>query len=814
MQNYDPHAIEAKWQARWASDAKFATNQTHGKPRRYFLVMFPYPSGPLHCGHWFMYTPPDAKARYLRMKGFDVLFPIGFDAFGLPAENAAIKRNIHPRRWTYSNITEMRNSFQVMGSSYDFSREILTCDPEYYKWTQWLFLEMYKNNLAYRAFAPVDWCPSCNTSLAREQVITEERVCERCRTPVVKKELNQWFFRITRYAEELLDFNGLDWPERVKTMQTNWIGRSEGAEVWFSTEAGDQIAVFTTRPDTLFGATFLVLAPEHPLVQKLTTDEYRQSVMNYVESARRQSEMQRMVINREKTGVPTGAYAVNPANGERIPVFVADYVLMQYGNGALMGVPAHDQRDFDFAHRHGLPIRVVVSPSDSATEASEGAYEGEGKMLSSGMFDGMVSSEAKDAITRWLEERHNGRPTVSYRMRDWLISRQRYWGAPIPVLYCLACGTVPVPAEQLPVLLPEDVRFVPTGESPLKANGEFLNTRCPKCDGPAERDPDTMDTFVDSSWYWLRYLAPNNSVRCLDPGEEADWLPVDQYVGGIEHATMHLLYARFTTKALRDMGHLHHSEPFRRLFNQGLMLGEDGEKMSKSRGNVVDPVQVVQQYGVDVFRTFLMFLGPWSRGGPWSSNGIVGLQRFLDKVWRLVTESKPASAGGPDAQQSERLQRKRHQVIQRVGDGIDTFVFNVSIAQLMEFASMLSSLQNISVDEQVRDGAIRDLVLMLAPFAPHLAEELWERLGHTDSVHRQAWPVFDPGIAQEEKFSLVIQVNGKVRDRIEVLKSVTEDEVRELSLRSEAVRHHLGGREPKHVIFVPQRLVNFVLETD
>lgn len=801
---YNPQYIESKWQERWESDRLYHASEDSDKPKWYYLVMFPYPSGPLHVGHWFMYAPPDAKARYLRMKGYNVLFPIGFDAFGLPAENAAIKRAIHPKEWTYNNIEEMRVSFRRMGSSYNWEREIISCDPEYVRWTQWLFLQMYKNGLAYRTFAPVDWCPKCNTTLAREQVIGENRVCERCDTPVVKRELNQWLFRITKYADELLDFSDIDWPERVKIMQTNWIGRSEGADVVFKSEMGDDITVFTTRPDTLWGATFMVLAPEHPLVDKLTTLDRRSEVESYVAQAARESEVDRTATDREKTGVFIGAYAINPVNGERIPIWTADYVLITYGTGAIMAVPAHDERDFEFANKFNLPIRVVIAPPDWDSQPLMEAYTGDGAMVNSGSFDGTLTAggEAVRKIIVWLEEEKIGTGQVRYRLHDWLISRQRYWGAPIPIIYCNKCGTVPVPEENLPVLLPEDVDFMPTGESPLKYHEGFRQTSCPECNGQAEREIDTMDTFVDSSWYWFRYVNPDYEKGFMDPHRAGYWLPVDQYVGGVEHATLHLLYSRFFTKALHDMGYVDHDEPFLRLFNQGLILGEDGEKMSKSRGNVVDPAEYVSTHGVDVFRTFLMFIGPWSRGGPWSTQGIRGVARFYQRVWDLIMEPSPKVAGVATEDQVAELHRKVHQTIRKVNQDVDRFEFNTAVAALMEFVGYLIGAKETTLTQtDAWTEAIRSLVLLLAPLGPHIAEELWEQLGYEYSVHRQAWPEYDEALAAEETFTLVVQVNGKLRDKLEVPVSITEDEAKELALQSEKVKRHMNDLPPKHVIY-------------
>ncbi|HET7379750.1 MAG TPA: leucine--tRNA ligase, partial [Gaiellales bacterium] len=577
---YDPKTIEAKWQARWDADGLYRARDDASRPKYYFVTMYPYPSGDLHIGHWYAMTPSDAKARFQRMRGHNVLFPMGFDAFGLPAENAAISHGIHPYKWTIANIERMRGQLRSMGAMFDWSREIVTCLPEFYVWNQWFFLKFYEAGLAYRAMAPVDWCPHCNTTLAREQVVGAERVCERCGTPVIKKDLEQWFFRITRYADELLDFSKMEWPERVETLQRNWIGRSDGAEIVYMSEQGDPITVFTTRPDTLFGATFLVLAPEHPLVEKLTTPEHRAEVTAYVHRARRQTEIERLAEDREKTGVFIGAYARHPLTNARIPIYIGDYVLLSYGTGAIHAVPAHDTRDWEFAKKYRLPIPTVIAPPDWDGKALAEAYIGEGTMVNSGPFDGTPSDEGRRRVTEALERAGRGRAAVTYRLRDWLISRQRYWGTPIPIVYCPSCGAVPVPYEDLPVRLPEDAEFLPTGESPLKYHEKFRKTTCPKCGGPAEREIDTMDTFVDSSWYQYRFLSPHDAARPYDPEVGRRWLPVDQYTGGIEHAVLHLMYTRFFTKAMRDLGLTTLDEPMLRLFNQGIILGPDGNRMS------------------------------------------------------------------------------------------------------------------------------------------------------------------------------------------------------------------------------------------
>ncbi|HEB65173.1 MAG TPA: leucine--tRNA ligase, partial [Chloroflexi bacterium] len=612
---YDPATIEAKWQKRWEADGLYRSVIDESKPKHYALTMLPYPSGNLHIGHWYAMTPSDARARYKRMQGYNVLFPMGFDAFGLPAENAAIKRGIHPKEWTYANIAHMREQLKSMGAMFDWEREAVSADPEYYRWTEWFFIQLYKHGMAYRKKSPVDWCPTCNTTLAREQVWGEDRHCERCGTPVVKKNLEQWFFTTTKYADELLDFSNLDWPEPVRIMQTNWVGRSEGASVVFRTEVGDPMEVFTTRPDTLWGATFMVLAPEHPLVEKITTPEQRASVEAYQALAARQSDIERQATDKEKTGVFTGGYAINPVNGAKIPIWIADYVLMSYGTGAIMAVPAHDERDFEFARKYGLEIIPVIQPADEQGnpvepildgETMEAAYIGPGVMVNSGPFDGTRVTDAKGrknpgiaAVIDWLEEKGIGKEAVNYRLRDWLISRQRYWGAPIPMVYCEKCGWNPVPDDQLPVVLPDDVEWKPTGESPLKLHPTWKDTTCPVCGGPATRETDTMDTFMCSSWYHLRYLSPHYEEGPFDPKEYDYWMPVDTYTGGAEHATMHLIYTRFFHKAMRDIGITKGPEPMLQLRNQGQILGPDGQRMSKSRGNVIDPDEQVRRYGAD-----------------------------------------------------------------------------------------------------------------------------------------------------------------------------------------------------------------------
>jgi leucyl-tRNA synthetase len=814
-ERYDPHAIEEKWQGIWEQTHLYETKEDPHRPKWYHVTMYPYPSGDLHIGHWYAMTPSDAAARFKRMNGYNVLFPMGFDAFGLPAENAAIKRGIHPFTWTMANIERMRTQMRSMGTMFDWTREVVTCVPEYYHWNQWLFLQLLKKGLAYRESAPVWWCPHCQTVLANEQVIAGR--CERCETEVYRRDLEQWFYRITAYADELLRYDGIEWPERVRTMQRNWIGRSEGARVRFTAESGDDIEIFTTRPDTLWGATFMVLAPEHPLVEKLTTDDQRAAVTEYVEQARRQSEIERTSTEKEKTGVFIGAYANNPVNHERVPIWIADYVLTGYGTGAIMAVPAHDQRDFEFARKFALPITVVIQPEGEALDPTTmtEAYPGEGVMVNSGEFNGTPTAEraAITGVIEWLEARGIGHGEVTYRLRDWLISRQRYWGTPIPIIYCPEHGAVPVPEDQLPVVLPEDAEFTPTGQSPLITHEAFVNTTCPICGGPAKRETDTFDTFIDSSWYQYRYLSPHDAHRPFDRDQVDYWAPVDRYTGGIEHAVMHLLYARFFTKAMRDVGLLDFDEPFTRLSNQGMILGEDNEKMSKSRGNVVDPDDLVAQLGADVVRLYLMFIAPWEQGGPWNSRNIAGIERFVRRVWTLFSETAGNEAV-PDSDDETALEVRRatHRTIKAVTEDLEAFHFNTMIARLMEFVNALTPLKDQPVVNMAAwRGALDALALLLAPSAPHLAEELWEQLGGEYSVHTQQWPSFDSELARDEEFDLVLQVNGKVRDRVQAPIGISEERAKELANVSERVAEFTAGKTIRRVIFVPNKLVNIVV---
>ncbi|GER88506.1 leucine--tRNA ligase [Dictyobacter vulcani] len=818
---FDPKEIESKWQTKWEADHIYNASDESSKPNFYNLVMFPYPSGDLHMGHWYNYSPFDTYGRFKRMQGYNVMQPIGFDAFGLPAENAAIKRGIQARTWTLANIENMRKQLRAMGAQWDWQREVITCLPDYYQWTQWLFLQFYKKGLAYRTKAPANWCPGCNTTLANEQVLADG-TCERCGSLVERREIDQWLLKISSYAERLLDFSEVtDWPEKTITMQRNWIGRSEGAEVRFTSTIGDkqeEIPVFTTRPDTIYGVTFFVLAPEHPWVNKITTPEQRAEVNAYVEQARRMTEIERMSSDKEKSGVFTGAYVTNPVSGEKTPVWIADYVLMSYGSGAIMGVPAHDQRDFAFARKFGIPIREVIRAeedevSDPATWSE--AKEALGVMVNSGPFDGTPGEEAKARIIQFIEEKGIGHSTINYRLRDWLISRQRYWGAPIPIVYCAEHGTVPVPEDQLPVKLPENVQFKATGESPLRYEPEFLNTTCPICGGPATREADTMDTFIDSSWYYLRYADAHNSEEAWSQEKMEKWLPVDQYVGGVEHAILHLLYARFFVKALHDMGHLNFDEPFKRLFHQGMVLGSDGQKMSKSRGNVEAPDKYVDKYGADTVRCYMMFIGPFEAGGLFRADNLEGVWRFLNRVWSLVGETWVNKPDTRETSESKAIERLRHKTIKRVTEDLSHFRFNTALAALMEFNNVLIKQQRDAVAQsQAYRDALQTLLQLLAPFAPHIAEELWHQTGHANSIHTTEWPAYVEEMTRDDIFTLVVQINGKVRERIEVAADISEEEVRTLALNNERVQSFIGQASVQKVIYIPGRLVNIVIRNN
>ncbi|MCC6297865.1 MAG: leucine--tRNA ligase [Anaerolineales bacterium] len=821
--SFNPQAFEPKWQAKWEADKLYRAVIDNSKPKHYALTMLPYPSGDLHIGHWYAMTPSDARARFKRMQGYNVMFPMGFDAFGLPAEGAAIKHNIHPKKWTYANIERMRTQMRSMGAMFDWEREAVSCDPEYYKWTQWFFIQLYKRGLAYRKKQAVDWCPSCNTTLAREQVKGEDRVCDRCGTPVIKKELDQWFFKATKYADELLRFDGIDWPEFIKVSQTNWIGRSEGASVIFHTEAGDPIEIFTTRPDTLWGATFMVMSPEHPLVEKITAPENQKAVSEYKAQAAKQTDIQREAKDKEKTGVFTGGYAVNPVNEERIPIWVADYVLMSYGTGAIMAVPAHDERDFEFARKFGLKVTPVIQPEgvELNGETMTEAYPHEGVMVNSGPFNGTRATNDKGmknpaikAVIEWLEQKGIGKRDVNYRYRDWLISRQRFWGAPIPMVYCETHGWNPVPDDQLPVLLPDDIdEWKPTGESPLKFHPTWKNATCPIGGEPAVRETDTMDTFMCSSWYHLRYLSPKNDNAPFDEAEYNYWMPVDTYTGGSEHANMHLLYFRFFHKALRDMGITEGNEPVMQLRNQGMVLAKDNSKMSKSKGNVVAPDVLVKKYGADTVRAYLMFFARWQQGAPWDSHGIEGTARWMRRVWTLFTDPASSSGTSASADVKKNLRRRVHQTLKRVTHDFENFEFNTVISSLMELLNeMYKAREAGAVGTPEWDEATEIYLKMMAPVAPHIAEELWtNHLGKPYSIHQQAWPQVDEAAAKEDVIEIPVQVNGKVRDRIVVAVDASEDEIRKAALASEIVQKYLEGKEPRKVIVAHGRLVSVVV---
>ncbi len=823
---YSPQVIEKKWQAKWEKDKLYRSVIDHSRTKHYALTMLPYPSGDLHIGHWFSMIPPDTRARYMRMKGYNVLFPMGFDAFGLPAENAAIKDGVHPMKRTFQNIERMRTQMKTMGTMFDWEREAVSADPEYYKWTEWFFIQLYKMGLAYRKMSAVDWCPHCNTTLAREQVWGDDRHCERCGTPVIKKNLEQWFFRATQYADELLDFDHLDWPERVKTLQTNWIGRSEGASVIFKTEAGDPIEIFTTRPDTLWGATFMVFSPEHPLVEKVTSPEQKSAVEAYKMQAARQSDIEREAVDKEKTGVFTGGYAINPVNQERIPIWIADYVLMSYGTGAIMAVPAHDERDFAFAREYGLKIILVIQPDDQPDlngDTMPIAYVGAGVMVNSAQFNGIKVNTEKgrknpgiSKVIDWLAAQGIGKEAVNYRYRDWLISRQRYWGAPIPMIHCEKHGWNPVPDDQLPVLLPEDVEWKPTGESPLKLHPTWKNTTCPVCGEPAVRETDTMDTFMCSSWYHLRYLSPHYDKGPFDPKEYDYWMPVDTYTGGIEHATMHLLYTRFFHKAMRDAGVTKGDEPMMQLRNQGMVLGEDHEKMSKSRGNVIAPDVLVTQYGADTVRAYILFFARWEMGAPWDSQGIEGSARWIRRVWTLFTDSSTVAQGEPTAASDEMkrdMRRKVHQTLKRITRDFERFEFNTIVSSLMELLNEMYKAREAGIAGSAEWNEAQDIYLrMLAPVAPHIAEELWTNYLHKPySIHQQPWPKVDEEAAKEDMIEIPVQVNGKVRDRVLVSAEADEEEIKATALASEVIQKYMEGKDPKKVIVAQKRLVSVVV---
>lgn len=804
----DMHSIEEKWQAKWNETKRNTFDKNNVEDKHYVLEMFSYPSGAkLHIGHWYNYGPADSYARYMKMKGKNVFQPMGFDAFGLPAENYAIKTGIHPKDSTYKNIETMEGQLQSIGGMFDWENEVITADPDYYKWTQWMFLQLYKHGLAYRKEAPVNWCPSCQTVLANEQV--KEGLCERCKTVVEKKNLTQWFFKITDYAEELLqDLDKLDWPKKTKAMQRNWIGKSVGGEVDFMSESGDKLTVFTTRADTLFGVSFVVLAPEHPLVDKLTTSERRKAVDEYIAKTKIVSEIERMSTSREKTGTFIGSYAINPVNGDKVPILVADYVLYSYGTGVVMGVASHDERDFDFAKKYDIPIVRVIKGENGNDELPYTEY---GVLVNSGKYNGMKSKEAIEAILNDLDKEGKGRKKINYRLRDWLVSRQRYWGAPIPIVHCEHCGIVPVPEEQLPIKLPYNVEFKPDGKSPLAKCDEFVNTVCPICGRPAKRDADTLDTFVCSSWYYLRYPDNHNSEKPFDSEIINKMLPVDKYIGGAEHACMHLLYARFFTKALRDMGYLNFDEPFTSLVHQGTILGPDNEKMSKSRGNVVSPDEFVNDYGADVFRMYLMFGFSYIEGGAWSDNGIKSMSKYLDRVDRLIKKYNEVENLNSTKKDDAELEYVLNNTIKLVDKDMKIFSFNTSIARLMELTNGLYKyLDNGNINAELFQKAIRDLILLIAPFAPHFAEEEWESIGKEFSVFGQDYPTYDEIKLKKANVELAVQVNSKIKGRIEVDTDLDDAEIENLAKKS--VEKIIEGKKVVKVIIIKNRLVNIIVK--
>lgn len=818
MKAYNFTEIEAKWRARWKENRVYACDVKDAAKKYYVLVMFPYPSGDyLHAGHGRTYIIGDAVYRFLRAQGYNVLNPMGFDAFGLPAENAAIAKGVHPEDWTLANIRRMKKQFDQWSMGYDWDKEVVSCLPEYYRWTQWLFLKFYERGLAYRKKADVNWCPSCKTVLANEQVT--EGVCERCETPVEIRALEQWFLKITDYAQRLLDdLERLEhWPERVKIMQRNWIGKSTGAFVDFPVVGKkDVLRVFTTRPDTLFGATFMVMAPEHPkLLEWVKGTAAEEKVRRYVEAARKRPLTER-TLTQAKTGVDTGLKAVNPVNGREIPVWCADYVLGGYGTGAVMAVPAHDVRDFAFAGEHGLPvIRVIAAPGENPDAPLSEAYEGDGRLVNSSFLDGCSVEEAKQKITNWLEKEKKGEGGVQYRLRDWLISRQRYWGAPIPMIRCEKCGYVPVPEKDLPVLLPRDVEFKPTGESPLKSVETFVRTTCPSCGGKAERETDTMDTFVDSSWYFLRYLSPKDGKQAFDSDLVNRWLPVDQYIGGVEHAILHLLYARFFTKVLYDAGLVSFDEPFTRLFTQG-MITKGGVKMSKSKGNAVQPDTLIEKYGADTYRLYTLFLGPPEYDAEWDDRAVEGAFRFLNRVWRLAQETieRGNSPAAPAETPEDRaVLRKIHSTIAKVTkDLTGAFKFNTAVSSLMELTNALFKYKesNRANPAVLREGVVV-LVRLLGPFAPHIAEELWRDFGEKSFLLHAPWPKADPAYLDEDEVEIPVQVNGRVRGRVKTKPQASEKEILEKVRLEYDWAAHLEEGKVKKIVYVPGKILNLVV---
>ena len=817
VKQYPFDKIEPKWQKAWQDNKLFSTDVSKTKDKYYCLVMFPYPSGALHVGHGRNYILGDAVTRYKLMQGFNVLSPIGWDAFGLPAENAAIKDGVHPKESTLNNIKLMKDQLHRWGIGYDWDREITSCKPDYYKWTQWIFLKLYGKGLAYKKKAAVNWCPSCQTVLANEQVIAG--ACERCDTKVEERDLEQWFFKITDYAQRLLDdISKLEhWPERVRIMQTNWIGKSTGVQIDFPVVDSDVVlSCYTTRVDTIFGATYMVLAPEHPQIENLIKDSpNKQEILSFIRKVRQQNKEERTSAEAEKEGVFINRYVYNPVNKRKIPLWVANYVLVEYGTGAVMAVPAHDARDFEFAKKYNLPIEVVIQnpeAKDQKADQMQEAYEGDGIQVNSGQFDGLDSRTAMEKIADWMQKIKIGRRAAHFRLRDWLISRQRYWGAPIPVIYCKKCGAVPVPEKDLPVLLPEKVEFKPYGKSPLAEGKDFLNTKCPKCKEKATREIDTMDTFVDSSWYYLRYISPGDNKKAFDSKLANKWLPVDQYIGGVEHAIMHLLYSRFITKVLFDLGHINFEEPFARLFTQGMII-KNGAKMSKSKGNVVSPDELIKKYGVDTVRLYTLFIGPPEKDAEWNDRAVEGAYRFLGRVWRLVEQVKNVKAQSSKLKaQSSKLTRKVHQTIKRVTDNIESgFKFNTAISAVME----LVNDSYVALDEKGNLAVVKEaaetVALLLSPFAPHICEQMWQDLGSTESIYKQKWPKYNKDLIKEEQLTIPVQINGKLRSKVIVPADISEEELKDKVLQDAAVKKWLADKKYKKIIVIPKRLVNVVV---
>ncbi|MBS4537156.1 leucine--tRNA ligase [Clostridium sp. D2Q-11] len=818
--SYNFSKIEKKWQQKWDSSNSFEAFE-NDKKKYYQLEMFPYPSGRIHMGHVRNYSIGDVVARVRRMQGYNVLHPMGWDSFGLPAENAAIKHGIHPNKWTLENIDDMREQLKGIGLSYDWNREVTTCQPDYYKWTQWFFIQMYNKGLAYKKNYAVNWCPSCETVLANEQVVNGQ--CERCDSEVGKKELDQWYFKITDYAQRLLDdIDKLEgWPEKVKSMQTNWIGKSEGAEIEFKIkDYPSNLNVFTTRPDTIYGVNYMVLAPEHTYVNDLVKGtEYEKDVMEFKKKMEHISDIDRTATDVEKEGIFTGRYAINPVTNKEIPIYIANYVLIDYGTGAIMAVPAHDQRDFEFAKKYNIRITQVIAEEGKEIEDLAEAYTNEGIMINSDKFNGLSSEEAKSKITNYIESEKLGNKTVNYRLRDWLISRQRYWGTPIPIVYCDDCGTVPIPEESLPVLLPTDVEFTGKGESPLLTSKEFMHTNCPKCGKKARRETDTMDTFVDSSWYFLRYTDPNNSKKVFDKSKAKYWMKVDQYIGGVEHAILHLLYARFFTKVLYDMDISPVDEPFENLLTQGMVL-KDGAKMSKSKGNVVSPEEIINNYGADTARLFVLFAAPPERDLEWNDQGVEGCFRFLNRVYRLVDESRDVYKNYAN-KNIEKLDKKDkeikysiHNTIKKVTEDIDErFNFNTAISSIMELVNDTNKYkEDLSTDTKkaLLADSVETITVLLAPFAPYLTEELWNMIGHKESIHTVKWPRYDKEALVKDEVEVVIQVNGKLRDKIMVSSGISKEELEKISIENQKVKEFTEGKQVRKVIVIPKKLVNIV----